>query len=480
MGAAESELKESVVTFRTSQGLGMRAGLLRLTRYAAVVEVYSPGIVIRTSDVLDPFRIANPECILYSGRALVSNVVNTGTLAVCEVKLDEAGLNVTPLSTAMKSGLAVREQFDRFISQWQSSYRIVPEFKDVIGDMQSFLSELHIWLEQLELEIRSSPTSERQSLEREVIDELAPAVIRGIDSFVERFEGIVRTIDPELQPIYRAYLRRQLHPFILCSPFAYRAFQKPLGYAGDYETVQMMLRPPYEGSTLFAKLINVWLLDQAPARAHRNRVEYLESKLTEAANRARMENRIGRVYNLGCGAATEVQRFIERHPEADRMEFTLVDFNQETLEHVMASLEATKRQESRSTVVRCVQRSVQSVIKDSAKSGTPAHEPPYQLVYCAGLFDYLSDAVCKRLMSILYELLAPGGFLLATNVSAALNDSRPFRFSMEYMLDWHLVYRTGTQVRALIPERAPADLACTHAEETGTNVFLEIRKPNHA
>lgn len=480
MGTAESELKESVVTFRTSQGLGMRAGLLRLTRYAAVVEVYSPGIVIRTSDVLDPFRVASPDRILYSGRALVSNVVNTGTLAVCEVKLDEAGLNVTPLRTAMNSGPALRDQFERFINQWQSSYRIVSGFKDVIGDMQSFLSELHVWLEQVELEIRSSPTSERQSLERQVIDELSPAVIRGIDSFVERFEGIVRTIEPEMQPVYRAYLRRQLHPFILCSPFAYRAFQKPLGYAGDYELVQMMLRPPYEGSTLFAKLINVWLLDQAPARAHRNRVDYLESRLAEEAYRARLENRTGRVYNLGCGGATEVLRFIRRHPEADRMEFTLVDFNQETLEHAMATLEAAKREEARSTVVRCVQRSVQSIIKESARSEAPASDPGYHLVYCAGLFDYLSDAVCKRLLSILYEMLTPGGLLVATNVSAALNDSRPFRFSMEYMLDWHLVYRSGTQVRALIPERAPADLAQSCAEETGTNVFLEIRKPNHA
>src|SRR5512141_3145622 len=119
MGAAESELKESVVTFRTSQGMGMRAGLLRLTRYAAVVEVYGPGTVIRTSDVLDPFRIANPQRIVYSGRALVSNVVNTGTLAVCEVKLDESGLNVAPLSTALHSGVALHEQFDQFISQWQ-------------------------------------------------------------------------------------------------------------------------------------------------------------------------------------------------------------------------------------------------------------------------------------------------------------------------------------------------------------------------
>lgn len=34
---------------------------------------------------------------------------------------------------------------------------------------------------------------------------------------------------------------------MLCSPFAYRAYHKPLGYAGDYEMVNMIARDPYEG-----------------------------------------------------------------------------------------------------------------------------------------------------------------------------------------------------------------------------------------
>ena len=81
-------------------------------------------------------------------------------------------------------------------------------------------------------------------------------------------------------------------------------------------------------------------------------------------------------------------------------------------------------------------------------------------------------------MSIFYNLLAPGGLLVATNVSDAMNDSKPFRHSMEYILDWNLIYRNARQVAALAPEAAPADNVAVISENTGVNVFLEIRKPD--
>ena len=58
----------------------------------------------------------------------------------------------------------------------------------------------------------------------------------------------------------------------MASPFMHRIFAKPLGYAGDYEMVNMILRDPCEGSSLFAKLLNVFILSQVPAVADRKSV----------------------------------------------------------------------------------------------------------------------------------------------------------------------------------------------------------------
>ena len=117
------------------------------------------------------------------------------------------------------------------------------------------------------------------------------------------------------------------------------------------------------------------------------------------------------------------------------------------------------------------------------ESVKPAERPPdeqYDLVYCAGLFDYLPQPVCKRAMNILYDLVAPGGLLLATNVSDVMNTSRPFRYSMEYLLDWHLIYRDRQSLADLAPLAAAPDDVAVIAESTGVNVFIEVRKPLHA
>ena len=96
-----------------------------------------------------------------------------------------------------------------------------------------------------------------------------------------------------------------------------------------------------------------------------------------------------------------------------------------------------------------------------------------------GLFDYLADPVCKRLMSIFYDMLAPGGLLLATNVSDVMNYARPFRYSMEYMLDWNLIYRDAKRLEAVAPTAAAPEDVAVLSEDSGVNVFLEVRKPNH-
>ena len=476
----KTEIKESFVTFQTGHGLDVRAGLLRLTRHAAVLEVYNPALVLRMSDVLDNFKVMLGQRTVYSGRALVSNLVNIGTLLVCEVKLEESGLSITPLSASLETDTALRDSFADFLAQWQTDYRVRADFKDVMGDMQGFLNDLRLWLEQVELEIRSSPSASRQQLEQKVIDELADPIVRAIDSFIERFERIASELKTELQPIHRAYLRRQLHPLVLCSPFAYRAFYKPMGYAGDYELVDMMMRSPGEGSTLFAKVLNVWLLGQAPARAHRNRVQYLTRKLIEEAARIRSRGRRLRVYDLGCGPAAEIQKFLTEQPVCDMAQFTLLDFNEETLAHAQTTLEGLKRAHGRLTSLQFIKRSVQQLLKEAARSVPRTPNNEYDFIYCAGLFDYLSAAVCKRLMNVFYEMLAPGGLLVATNVCDAMNESRPFRYSMEYLLDWHLIYRNGPEIAALAPEAAPPDACTVLAEESSVNIFIEVRKPEHA
>ena len=95
----------------------------------------------------------------------------------------------------------------------------------------------------------------------------------------------------------------------------------------------------------------------------------------------------------------------------------------------------------------------------------------YDLVYCAGLFDYLSDGVCRKMMEIFYDLVAPGGLLITTNVAA----NNPVRNMMEYVCAWNLIYSDAPQLASLRPQ-AGGQFRVT-SDPTSVNVFLEVRKP---
>jgi extracellular factor (EF) 3-hydroxypalmitic acid methyl ester biosynthesis protein len=461
--------KNSFIVCRNSQGTEIRATPLRLTRYVVVFEVYNPYSILQLSEVLQEFQIIMNDRVVYSGRAVVSNLVNTGIVLVCEATLDESWLDVD-LFAPITQPDRLQEAFKAFLKDGEKIYTVTPEFTVVVADMPTLLSDLRRWLEQVELGIRSVSTGSRPQMERDVIEELQPPMLPTVNSLFGRFEKSAEEIAAELQPVHRNYVKRLLHPLLLCSPFMYRIYQKPLGYAGDYEMVNMILRDPVEGSSLFAKLLNVYILLQAPAEGHRNRVVYLEEKLVQETRRCSRMGRNSRVLNLGCGPAKEIQNFLAHEDLSDRANLTLLDFNDETLAHTGKLLEEIKMKNRRMTQIQMVKKSVHQVLKEFSR---PQAGGEYDFIYCAGLFDYLNDRVCKRLMNIFYDMLAPGGLLVATNVDA----SNPIRKTMEYIFEWHLVYRDAKQFEALRPDNAHEGSYNVRAETTGSNIFIEVRKP---
>ena len=465
---------ESLVTFQTSQGLELRGSLVRLGRHQIVFEIYDPAAVLRVSEVLSGLKIFVAGQIIYSGKALISNLINSGTVLVCDARLNDVWVN----PEAGYSGLSIdrlHREFEGFFRQWQKHFRITREYRLFVSELHSFFHDLRLWLDQVELNVRSLPSANSRSIEHELGEELGPEALAVFQHFVERFEAIAASLDPETVPAHQAYMRRQLHPLLFCSPWVYRTVSKPLGYAGDYEMVNMMLRDPLEGASLFAKIVNYCFINQGPVLAHRNRIDCLLKTLVEEALRTQRAGRGLRVLSIGCGPAIEVQRFLAQSPLAAAATFDLLDFNDQTLQHTgQAIAEAGRRGGHPPASVRLVRKSVQQIVKEASRSNRTPAAGLYDLVYCAGLFDYLTDQVCRRLMDVMFNWLAPGGLLLATNVAP----SNPLRYGMEHMLNWNLVYRTPPQMLALKPQGAAED-ARVKSEMTGVNIWVEVRKSGH-
>ncbi len=463
--------EESLVLCVNSQGHELRATPVRLTRHLVVFEVYNPYSILQLSEVLQEFQIFINQRLVYSGRAVVSNLVNTGIFLVCEASLDDGWLDVD-LTRPMKASSVLRSEFDHFITEYKKHDLVIPDFKLVVADLQGFLVELRRWLEQLEFVVRSNPSGDRLDQEVEIINQVLEPALPMLGDYFTRFESAAGSVDNPLQPVHRSYVKRQLHPIVLCAPFSWRTYTKPLGYAGDYEMVNMMARPPYEGSSLFAKILNTFFLNTPPVVAHRNRIDFLKKTLIEEIKRVAAEGRRARILNLGCGPAIEIQQLLEEEI-ADQAEIILLDFNEETLRSVQQKFGEIIKKNGRTTQIDTKLRSVHQILKEAHKPGNEFIKDHYDLVYCAGLYDYLSDRICKRLNTIFYDIVAPGGLMVTTNVHA----NNPSRHWMEFVVDWHLVYRDDSAFLALTPDKVPEGICKLDHDETGVNVFSAIRKP---
>ena len=173
---------------------------------------------------------------------------------------------------------------------------------------------------------------------------------------------------------------------------------------------------------------------------------------------------------MGCGPAYEIQRFLQTYPDPDLLSFELVDFNEETLTWVHGELDAILSRVGKPVSIEYVQDSVHGLLK--RRLNQEVVEQPFDAVYCAGLFDYLSDKVCTRLLAHFASRIRSGGTLLVTNV----HPNNPERiFAMEHLAEWYLIYRDEAKMNALLPERSINRKI--YADDTGVNVFAEVTIP---
>ena len=458
---------ENEVTFQTASGVDLRVSLTRLTRHAVTFEAHNPAVTLRTSEVLNNFKITADNRVIYFGRAVVSSVVNTGESLIAEAKLDSLGPDTAFFLPPTGSNLPAA--YDTFFQNWQKNYCISTEFKVLVADVQSYLTGVRHWLEEMEFGL--NPQADKAAQEREILATIAPRIINAFNGHHERFEEIICALPPETRGAHQDFVRQHWHKLFLGAPFAHRTYYKPNGYAGDYEMMNMIHRNQPEGRSLFEKLIHLLLVGQWPAKSVRNRIAHLGETLISETARVVRSGKTARILNVGCGPAREVQDFLKATQLSNQAEFTLVDFNEETLAYASQKLGEVKREFSRQTTIRTQQLSVYELLKRTQRRGVETEK--FDLIYCAGLFDYLSPQTGHALIDLWYDWLEPGGLLLIAN----MNDTKPFRHFIEFILDWQLIYRNSAEILSLVPERC-RETTRVSAEPTSVNLFLHIRKPD--
>jgi SAM-dependent methyltransferase len=231
------------------------------------------------------------------------------------------------------------------------------------------------------------------------------------------------------------------------------ALEAKYGYSGDFQIIDHI----YTRHTSAEPHLRHWDLffhAQAAPVAVRNRKAYFVHLMQE-----HLAARAGRsldVLNVASGPCRDLREFFLEQPEA-AVTVDCVDMDARAIEHgSRLCLPWLDR----------ITFHHRNILKH-----TPARR--YDLVWSAGLFDYVSDRLFIHLLSALLQVVKPGGEVVVGNFS----DHNPSRDYMEIFGRWKLRHRSRETLLALAA-KAGADLAQTVVrwEAEGVNYFLHIRR----
>lgn len=311
-----------------------------------------------------------------------------------------------------------------------------------------------------------------QQEQREMLERRSPEVMAWLDGIYTRLSALDAQLTDEERERAMEHHRATIQPYFLQCPFVRRAVDKPLGYPGDYVTVDMLFGSEDQGVSTMARLLSYFALNCGPAQAHRARPGWLIGQLLQ---QEQLVGRPLRVLSFACGPEHPLR---EHTALGGTGTFTLCDFDPAPLDYCRRQFDKLGRVPRGGVPmpqVNYVQLSTYELIRyRNSLDKLRQPEGPLDVVIAAGILDYLKDNVFTRLLDMLSSLLAPGGLMLLTN----LHQANPSRAFMEYVGDWYAIHRTREQFQELCegpPERGMRTVEMTQ-DASGTNLFWAGRR----
>lgn len=245
-------------------------------------------------------------------------------------------------------------------------------------------------------------------------------------------------------------------------PLTAHAYRRPRGYAGDAGLLDLIYRHPAAAEAVAAsdeagRAVYAVTQDSAPCRSVRERRKILARTIDRVA----AERPGAEMLAVACGHLREAG--VSTSLEEGRVaRFLATDQDIESLAVVADQARIW------APAIACRQHSVRDFIAAREDLGR------FDLVYAAGLYDYLDDRIAARLTRRLFALLKPGGRLVVANFLPGLHEQG----YMEAFMDWWLIYRTEAAIRAFAGEISENDIRASHyfQDETACVGYLELER----
>ncbi|MCR8827929.1 class I SAM-dependent methyltransferase [Pseudosulfitobacter koreensis] len=255
----------------------------------------------------------------------------------------------------------------------------------------------------------------------------------------------------------------QAHPIrerLMADPFTRRSFEKPRGYSGDGVLLDLLYRHPaakaeVDASSKMGRDIYAHTSISESSCAVQERREILARYVDKAATR-----RPGaEILTVASGHLREAE-FSAALAKQKLSRWVALDQDEANL--------AVVAKEFAGTVVAPVSGSIKGLMMQQYDLGS------FDLVYSAGVYDYLPFEIAVALTRRLLDSVHPGGTLLFGNFSTEVVPDG----YMETFMNWSLIFRDQAQMRDIV-DAATADTEAQAELFFGQNrhiIYAQITK----
>jgi hypothetical protein len=250
--------------------------------------------------------------------------------------------------------------------------------------------------------------------------------------------------------------RHSIFAQLLADPMTRQAFRKPRGYPGDADLIDFIYGSVagLDAASPAGQAIYAYNVETIASQGVRNRRDYIAKVIDEIAERKPNTE----VLAVACGHLRELERCASTSLRAITR-FVGLDHDPQTTNYLT--------RQAYSDFVEPLTVSIGVLLRKEIDLGF------FDLIYAAGIYDYLQDDLFIALTRRLWEMCRAGGTLLIANVTA----DNPHIGYLDACMDWRFVLRDEERISLLLD----AAIGNSHSaklfrDPTGIVVFAKLEK----
>jgi SAM-dependent methyltransferase len=293
-------------------------------------------------------------------------------------------------------------------------------------------------------------------------EEILKLTQKAIDEVISKCEEFEKGIkDREIIRSARVEFHEKTNSILSKSYCINRCRTWPQGQQGDYKTLELAYRntPLSDGIGYY---LDLCLLNTPLAEAVRNRIKKLEEMLREEISKRKQPS----LLNIACGSCRELMGIVPEIRDSGA-KIICIDNDNDALSFAQDRL-------SYAGILPQVELRKYNALRMFDDEMNMMEFGKQDIIYSVGLFDYLPDDFLIKLLRALYNLLNPGGKLIA-----AFKDAKRYRAQdFHWIVDWDgFLQRTQDDFERLFQQAGIPDNALSMSrEKTDVIIFYTVTK----